>query len=128
LGTLLGQGSGNAVPDVRRRGDGCDLLGQGRQPFFPGLNQVGKGLVSFDTPLGSQYSAIDPRCPSRARVVKAVRVMTSSARASSCERQGDAERFGSVSLFLQYQPQAGYGFFGSRLMGPAVRLLVLSLN
>jgi hypothetical protein len=45
-----------------------------------------------------------------------------------CERQGDAERFGSVSLFLQCQPQAAYGFFGSRLMGPAVGLLVLSLN
>ncbi len=34
----------------------------------------------------------------------------------------------NASLLLQCQPQAGNGFFGSRLMGPAVGLLVLSLN
>ena len=49
-------------------------------------------------------------------------------RGERCELQGDAEHFGSVSLLLQCQPQVGYGFFGSRLMGPAVGLLVLTLN
>ena len=49
-------------------------------------------------------------------------------RGERCELQGDAEHFGSVSLLLQCQPQVGYGFFGSRLMGPALGLLVLTLN
>jgi hypothetical protein len=62
------------------------------------------------------------------RTLRVSKAMAGTSSGEQCERQGDAERFGSVSLFLQCQPQAGYGFFGSRLMGPAVGLLVLSLN